>query len=66
MATPGDFPMHTVTHITHPCPNCGYCPTCGRSNHVNPFLPWDHPFRPVIATGGTTSNIPPNTITVTY
>lgn len=31
------------------CPNCGYCPTCGRSNNniyirPYPYYPWAQPY----------------------
>ena len=66
MPAPVDFPMHSVTHITHPCPNCGYCPTCGRSNRVNPFIHapisiptvWIDPSP--LTTNGTTTTVSPN------
>lgn len=27
--------------MEHPCPKCGHCPTCGRSN-VAPWHPWGY------------------------
>lgn len=32
-----------------PCPNCGYCPCCGRSNHPVPIYPFP-PYTPVWVT----------------
>lgn len=31
--------------MNHPCPNCGYCPHCGRSNDrwLGPQRPWYTP-----------------------
>jgi hypothetical protein len=44
-----------------PCPKCGYCPTCGRSNFHPPQLrPWV--FQPSIYPG--TSGVP-TTVTTT-
>lgn len=44
-----------------PCPNCGYCPTCGRPQNI-PYYP-TYPYQPGpwygnpwIVTCGTTSN----------
>ena len=33
----GDF--IPVSPVQHACPNCGYCPHCGRSN-LSPMHPW--------------------------
>jgi hypothetical protein len=34
-----------VTHSHEgPCPNCGYCPTCGRRNAVPFTYPWVNPW----------------------
>lgn len=41
------------------CPNCGYCPHCGRSGqHVAPFMPTNIP--------NTVPMIPTRTIPVTW
>jgi len=26
------------------CPNCGYCPTCGRANRPAPYWPQPYPY----------------------
>jgi hypothetical protein len=26
------------------CPNCGYCPCCGRSRFAQPQYPWTQPY----------------------
>lgn len=38
-----------------PCPKCGHCPTCGRSNHWNPVYPyqrypWPWPYNQPLVT----------------
>mgnify|MGYP001572798717 CR=1 FL=1 len=34
-------------HNTYkPCPNCGYCPTCGRSRNYPINWPYIHPYNP--------------------
>jgi len=36
---------HTFTYpITTPCPNCHYCPTCGRGSHYPNYAPGHYPF----------------------
>jgi len=40
---------HTFTYpITTPCPNCHYCPTCGRGSHYPNYEPyrWVSPYGP--------------------
>lgn len=34
----------------HPCPNCGYCPHCGRSDQPAPIrpAPWRPPYAPEV------------------
>ena len=27
-----------------PCPNCGHCPTCGRSNAPKGYWPYPYPY----------------------
>lgn len=39
------------------CPNCGYCPHCGRGAHTYPYTP----FQPSITYGQTPSVV--NTVT---
>ena len=56
------------------CPNCGHCPTCGRSNtppavvipwNPSPYYPWTRPY--ITWHSGTTDNISMNdTIGITY
>ena len=56
--------------MSHPCPNCGYCPTCGRRN-VAPYQPWGTwpwparpmPLGPIWTTYG---GAPPAVSTITY
>ena len=32
----------------HVCPNCGYCPCCGRRNlTVDPYVPYYPPYTPI-------------------
>lgn len=28
----------------HPCPNCGYCPACGRQGMRTVYPRWQHPY----------------------
>lgn len=47
----------------HPCPQCGYCPHCGRSNQTTPVsapLPYFWPY-----TWPQVTNVPP-VVTYTY
>lgn len=53
-----------VPNGVHPCPSCGYCPTCGRRNgyygYVYPY--WQYPSwqQPTItwsSTGGNIQNV---------
>ena len=30
-----------------PCPNCGYCPTCGRPNQYQLWPVWPYPQTPI-------------------
>lgn len=31
----------------HPCPNCGYCPACGRGYNFTPYPnQWPYPYYP--------------------
>lgn len=45
--------------MDRPCPSCGYCPACGRSNHHRTF--WYYPYHYVpstpwyVSSGATTS-----------
>lgn len=55
--------------MTHPCPSCGYCPSCGRRNFGPmplsptpwnpPYYPW--PFNPGGGTAKPTITYGPNT-----
>ena len=31
--------MENKKHSKEVCPNCGYCPTCGRHRDASPFIP---------------------------
>jgi hypothetical protein len=46
--------MPTLQHV---CPNCGYCPCCGRSLQTYPYV-WSQPTmpRPVLITNSTLGN----------
>lgn len=40
--------------LNYPCPNCGYCPICGRPkpNPITPYYPWHpYPTSPIIWCG---------------
>lgn len=40
--------------VQQPCPSCGHCPTCGRSNwRTYPY--WHPPFQPYIVGGSVTT-----------
>ena len=35
--------MATGDKHEKPCPNCGHCPTCGKSNWPKQWYPWQYP-----------------------
>lgn len=44
--------------MAEPCKNCGYCPTCGRSNQLW-YQPWGSIIPPWGGPGGPADPIPP-------
>lgn len=46
----GSYWPVTTAPVNHPCPNCGYCPCCGRRSAA-PWNPWpSYPYGPIVAT----------------
>ena len=44
-----DYAQYQATQSAqHVCPNCGYCPCCGRRNlTVDPYVPYYPPYTPI-------------------